>query len=202
MNPTLTQDEKVAIARNCKNGIQFWLMECQRLSEQFAVASNMTDLITSATYFLMAAGCAYLHCQTLIEVAKRQAAGDAWMYDLSNDPALKSLKTRRNMVNHGGIRKMPGYLLGKHYSVVLTDTISFGDSLSIVKEGGVSHQTLTDPPTPVQQSPPIVRFSWLDKDSQGEADMTEWHREVIASLQKVTEDAMKDQVVANLLALT
>ena len=91
-----------------------WLAECERWMQDFDTLqpdpmldfpSNLDNLVICAMYFIMAAGCVYYHCQSLLEAKKGKEKAITWLKTRrSMFPSLQTLYERRNWMTHGSLR--------------------------------------------------------------------------------------------------
>jgi hypothetical protein len=62
--------ERRQIAAQAHADMEMWLNEAQKWADRFqSPSSNADDLISAATYFIIAAGNICLHAQSIVEVA-------------------------------------------------------------------------------------------------------------------------------------
>jgi len=177
----LTESEKASLERSA----YLWLIECQRLANEFdaLVPDKSKDLpsdtdafIITATYFIMAAGCTYLHCQSLLEakLGTREKANKWLRSRCSNFASLQTLVDRRDWLNHGAIYRSPDFKLtfsihkgpDKTIDEVLTE-------LERVKKVNIKE---------------TVRLRWTDGYGKPTDNVSLWHKEVISQLKSIIED--------------
>jgi len=176
-----TESEKALLKRSA----DLWLIECKRLANEFdALILNKdqdfpsyTDpFIITATYFIMAAGCTYLHCQSLLEakLGTREKANRWLESHCTNFPSLQTLIDRRDWVNHGAIYRSPDFKL--------TFSIHKGPDKTI-------DEVLTELEHAKKVSiKETVRLRWTDGYGNPTDDVALWHKEVISQLESIIED--------------
>ena len=178
MPRAFTLDEKQLL----EISVQRWLKECQRWAENFDTiisenANTLPDdtdsLVIAATYFIMAAGCVYLHCESLLE--SNLGAKDAKKWLKNNFPlSLQVLKDRRDWINHGAIYRSPDFELVFHMFKGPDKTIQKAfDELQYNKEVMIRE---------------VVRLSWTDGYGKPTDDIMQWHQDVIADLERLSQD--------------
>jgi hypothetical protein len=178
---SLTESEKNSLERS----VYRWLAECQRWVDDFdrLLPEKMTDypsdtdsLIITATYFIMAAGCVYLHCQSLLEakLGSRKAA-DNWLKTRRTEsPLLQTLLDRRDWLNHGAIYRSPDFQLV--FAMVKGPDRTIEEALAELEH----KNTVT-----VYER---VRLRWTDGFGEPTDDISYWQREVLSELNIMIEE--------------
>lgn len=167
-----------------------WMKECQRWVDVFEEHAGgfknewleMTDgrpssdaLVYDAIYFVVAARCVYLHCQSLLEakLKSRDRATGEMRKIREKSPVIEDLYDRGNWVNHGAIDKDENYgmvfgmykELDKTFEEMVAEATIKGDSVLR----------------------PVIYFSWADKEGQPVSNISEWQKNVIVELSHVVE---------------
>ncbi|MBX3056720.1 MAG: hypothetical protein KF770_09635 [Anaerolineae bacterium] len=178
---TFSESEKNAL----KHSVNRWLTESQRWKDEFETLlpkpmvdypSDTDSLVISATYFLIAAGCTYYHCQTLLEAklgGRNEAKKELEKYR-KRYPAIQSLLDRRDWLNHGAINRKPDFQLV--FAMVKGPDKTFEEALSEIK-----HKDRVT----IKQS---VRLLWGDKDELSTDEILHWQQVVISELKKMIEE--------------
>lgn len=174
----LTESEKASLERSAYG----WLTECQRLANDFDVLipdkaqdfpSDTKAIIITAAYFIMAAGCTYLHCGSLLEAklgTKKKA--EKWLKRRrTNSPSLQTLIDRRDWINHGAIYRSPDFKL--IFSIHKGPDKTVDEALAELERGKKVSIRET------------IRLQWTDGYGNPTDDVSLWHKEVISQLESI-----------------
>ena len=127
--------------------------------------------------FIVAAGCVYLHCKSLLEAktGSKQTA-DKWLADrLKERPVLQALVDRRNWINHGALYRNPNY------------------TLTFVQVEGVDRTTADLVYEAAKNKGSVIwnagnTFCWIAEDETIEHSVTYWQEKVVSELSEMVRD--------------
>jgi hypothetical protein len=178
---SLTNAEKKALLPSLRS----WLGESERLARDVEnlLHSNassgpnwIAQLAWKMTYFILASGCVYLHCQSLLEakLGTRNRA-NAWLRRRrANCPSLQTLRNRRDWLNHGAIYRCRNFNLV--LDVFKGPDKGFGKALAEARRNKSSA---------IRE---IVTAQWTDGYGRPVENVLRWQESLLSDMRRMVED--------------
>jgi len=187
----LTENEKNELEISVKR----WLSECKRWVEEFEIlqpeklndfytSDNIDSFVIPATYFIMTAGCVYLHCQSLLEAKlgdKNRAK--SWLdVRRNNSPDLQSLLDRRDWLSHGAIYRNQDFRLD--FAIVKGPDKTIKEAIDEIINGNgefINGKKVVK----IREG---VSLRWTDGYGKPTDNVVRWQKNVVTELESIVDD--------------